>query len=247
MQRPFIFCFMQTSIDGKIIGNFMDLAESKQSGQTYIQIFRDSLLGRVDGLKMRGWLAGRISSDDNFTFYRKPNTLKKFEPVTDGDFFAIDDSASYYISIDPRGVLAWKDNTIRWAGVKARVLEVLTDNASDAYKAMLRRLQIPYIICGHDKLDLPLMMTKLKVQCGFDKLMLSGGGILNWSMIQHGLCDEVSYIVTPAADGSAMTQSMFMQKEGISDDKPVGFTLLESKVVGEGTVWLRYKVNNALK
>lgn len=247
MQRPFIFCFLQTSLDGRIIGNFMDIAESKPSSQIYTKIFRDSLLGKIDGVKTNGWLSGRISSDDNFTFYRKPNTLKNFEPVIEGDFYAIDENASYYISIDPRGVLAWQSNTVSWAGVKAKILEVLTENVSDAYKAMLRRLQIPYIICGHDMLDLNVMMYKLKVKCGFDKLMLSGGGVLNWSVIQHGLCDEISYIVTPAADGSRMTQSMFMQKTGISDDKPVGFTLIEAKVVAGGSVWLRYKVSNALK
>jgi len=36
---------------------------------------------------------------------------------------------------------------------------------------------------------------------------------LNWSFIQAGLCDEVSIVLTPAADGTKGTQALFEADE----------------------------------
>lgn len=40
------------------------------------------------------------------------------------------------------------------------------------------------------------------------------------------MCDEVSLVVAPAADGNPNTQSLFLAKEGLSTDAPLSFTLL---------------------
>lgn len=47
-----------------------------------------------------------------------------------------------------------------------------------------------------------------------------------------------------AADGSPTTQTLFMARDGLSDDAPVGFDLQEAKVMDGGSVWLRYLVKN---
>ena len=69
-----------------------------------------------------------------------------------------------------------------------------------------------------------------------------GGAVLNWSFIQKGYCDEVSLVVAPAADGSVKTQTLFMAKDGFSDDTPVSFSLLDVQKEEGGAVWLRYRV-----
>lgn len=74
--------------------------------------------------------------------------------------------------------------------------------------------------------------------------MLGGGGVLNWSFIQEGLCDEVSMVIAPAADGSADAPSLFDTKEGLSNDTPVSFTLKNVETKEDSTVWLTYMVNN---
>lgn len=76
--------------------------------------------------------------------------------------------------------------------------------------------------------------------------MLGGGGAVNWSMIQQGLCDEVSLVVDPAADGSRSTQSLFRQIDGLSTDDPVRFHLRSVQRVGTNgeQLWLRYDVDN---
>lgn len=86
-----------------------------------------------------------------------------------------------------------------------------------------------------------LLLTKLKALFGIETLMLGGGGVLNWSFIQAGYCDEVSILMAPAADGSRDTQTLFMTKEGLTADAAQGFRLIDVKALGSGTVWLRYK------
>ena len=72
--------------------------------------------------------------------------------------------------------------------------------------------------------------------------MLGGGAVLNWSFIQAGLCDEVSIVMAPFADGNAKTSTFFTAKEGLSEDTPISFELLHVESEKDGTVWIRYKV-----
>ena len=72
--------------------------------------------------------------------------------------------------------------------------------------------------------------------------MLGGGGVLNWSFIQAGLCDEVSLVVATSADGSTKTPTLFMEKEGLSEDKPVHLKLQDVKIMDGDSLWLRYTV-----
>ena len=162
--------------------------------------------------------------------------------VPEGDFVA-KKASMYYVSIDPSGRLGWETNTLTYIDTTAHVLEVLTEKASNAYKAFLRKMGISYIIAGKDALDYKEALAKLKQLFGIETLMLGGGGVLNWSFIQAGMCDEVSLVIAPCADGSTETQTLFQVKEGLSTEEPVGFTLKSADVLDGDAVWLRYLVN----
>ena len=51
-------------------------------------------------------------------------------------------------------------------------------------------------------------------------------------------------MIAAVADGSANTQTLFMTREGMSDDTPVAFKLQEAKVMDGDSIWLRYLVKN---
>lgn len=38
MNRPYIFCHMMTSLDGKIIGDYMDTLEGENAGNVFYDI-----------------------------------------------------------------------------------------------------------------------------------------------------------------------------------------------------------------
>lgn len=238
MDRPYLFCHMLTSLDGKIMGNYMDLPACEPAGE----LFYDIAFGDEPFYRHQGWLSGRVTTDDNFTHYRTPDLDPAAPPVPPGDFIA-GKAPMYYVSVDPRGVLGWQENTVTYETTTAQVIEVLTGQASNAYKAFLRQKGISYLLAGEDKLDYALLLEKLKGLFGIQVLMLGGGGVPNWSFLQAGLCDEVSIVVAPAADGNPTTQSLFLAKEGLSTDKAISFTLLGAQAAEGNALWLRYRVD----
>lgn len=158
-----------------------------------------------------------------------------------GDYVATR-APMYYVSIDPSGRLGWESETLVYETTTAHVVEVLTGKASNAYKAFLRKLGISYIIAGEETLDYAVALEKLKTLFGIEVLMLGGGGVLNWSFIQAGMCDEISVVIAPCADGSTEAPALFAAKEGLSTDRAVSFTLLSAEVKDGGSVWLRFRV-----
>jgi len=230
---------MMTSLDGKIMGKYMETPEGEAAGEVFYNIS----FGKAPYYKHQGWLSGRVTTDDNFTFYKKPELDDNAPTVPDGDY-AAKKADMYYVSVDPSGKLGWKDSTLTYIDTTAHVIEVLTGRAANAYKDFLRRLGISYIIAGEDALDYELALTKLKELFGIETLMLGGGAALNWSFIQAGMCDEISVVIAASADGDPTTQTLFMSREGLSTVAPVSFALQSAEVKDGGSVWLRYLVEN---
>ncbi|MEK5232094.1 RibD family protein [Lysinibacillus sp. FSL K6-0232] len=241
MSRPYLFCHMLVSLDGKIIGSYMDTPEGQESSNVFYNI----AFGEKPFYKHQGWLSGRTTTDDNFTHYQTPNLDNTAPAVPAGDFIVDTDLDKYYVSIDPSGKLGWTSNILQYRDTKAHIIEVLTEKASNAYKALLRTHNISYIIAGKETLDYDIVMQKLKTLFMMDTLMLGGGGVLNWSFIQAGLCDEISIVIAPTADGCATAPSLFETREGLSTAIPVGFSLKAVEAQEDGSVWLRYTVKKA--
>jgi riboflavin biosynthesis pyrimidine reductase len=212
-------------------------------GETAGNIFYNIAFGENRHYHHQGWLSGRVTTDENFTFYRKPNLDANEPTVPEGDFVFNPKESMYYISVDPSGKLGWENNTLKYRDTNAHIIEVLTEKASNAYKAFLRRLNISYIIAGVDSLDYAIAMEKIKELFGVEMLMLGGGGILNWSFIQADMCDELSVVIASTADGSSETPALFETRGGFAQDKAIGFTLINAEVIN-GSVWLRYEVNS---
>ena len=61
-----------------------------------------------------GYLNGGVTTDDNNTFYRKPDVNESATPVREFDF--VEDAAApmYYVSTDPGGRLGWQDNFMNY-------------------------------------------------------------------------------------------------------------------------------------
>lgn len=237
--RPYIFCHMMTSLDGKIMGNYMETEQSDEAGKVFYNI----AFGKPAYYKHQGWLSGRITTDDNFTFYKKP-VLNQNAPLVPSGNFVAQQAPMYYVSVDPSGKLGWQSNTLMYQDTKAHIIELITEQTSNAYKAFLREKNISYIIAGKTTLNYELALAQLKHLFGIKTLMLGGGGVLNWSFIQAGLCDEVSLVIAAAADACSTTPALFTQKEGLTTDTPVTFSLEHLEKMKKNTIWLRYKVNN---
>ena len=109
MNRPYIFCHMLTSLDGKIMGNYMDLPACEPAGD----LFYDIAFGEDPFYRHQGWLSGRVTTDDNFTHYRAPALTPGAPTVPEGDFVA-QQAPMYYVSVDPKGKLGWESATLTY-------------------------------------------------------------------------------------------------------------------------------------
>lgn len=220
----------------------MDLPEFRSASRQYQEL---SLDPDKQIFNIQGFLNGRITTDDNMTHYRKPEVNENAPLVPEGDFIAEGDASMYYVSIDPSGKLGWQQNYVTYGNRESHIIEVLTEQASNAYKDFLRRLGISYFIAGEETLDKALVLHKLVTLFGMERVMIGGGGTLNWTYLQNGFVDEVSIVMAPIADGDPDMQTLFMAREPISTIQPISFSLLDVRQLEDSTVWLRYKVNNS--
>ncbi|WP_423363013.1 dihydrofolate reductase family protein [Mycoplasma sp. P36-A1] len=238
MNRPYIFCHMLTSLDGKIMGNYMNTKEAESASNDFYNI----AFGKNAYYKHQGWLSGRITTDDNFTFYEKPLLDLNAKEVVKGDFIATTAASMYYVSIDIHGKLGWKSNILTYNDTKAHIIELLCETTSNEYKDFLRKLNISYIIAGEDTLDIEQAMIKLKDLFKIETLMLGGGGVLNYTFMDAGMCDELSIVMCAAADGNSTTPPLFLDKSN-NDNQAFTFSLKEVKMLNNSNIWLRYLVN----
>lgn len=234
MTRPYVIIHTHTAIDGNI--NTIDQPGFHSGSQHYQDI---ALTPGKQKLDIDAYLNGKTSTEDNITHYRSPDVDENAAPVPGGDFNAAADAEMYYVSIDPRGELAWEFNSFGYGGVPAHVIEVLTEAAGNAYKDFLRRQGISYIIAGSEQIDYGVMLDKL-AGFGIERLMVGGGGTINWSFVQQELVDEVSMILAPVANGDPEAPRFFTAKEPYSSILDTQFELTHVENLGAGVVWLRY-------
>lgn len=103
----------------------------------------------------------------------------------------------------------------------AHVVEVLTASTSAAYKAYLRKTGVSYIIAGEKRLDCEMAMKKLHELFHMEKVVICGGGVVNWSFLQAGMVDELSLFLAPVTDGSRGSAFLFSQMPSLVEGEPV--------------------------
>lgn len=235
MSKPYVIIHTHISIDGKI--HAVDLPAFETASQQYQQL---ALAPETQIYDIDGYLNGRTTTDDNQTHYRAPDVEADAE-VPAGDFVAESDAPMYYVSIDPSGKLAWDDNTVGYGGINSHVIEVITERVEAPYRDFLRRRGISYLVAGEQTLDMALALEKLGDVFGMKRVMIGGGGVLNWSFLNAGLVDEISLVVAPFADGDPTTPGLFSAIEPFSLPQAHSFTLIEARELQDSVVLVRYR------
>ena len=105
--------------------------------------------------------------------------------------------------------------------------------------AYLREKDVSYVFAGKEALDCGLLLQKLHNRFGIERLMVAGGGVMNWSFLSEGLLDEISLVVAPVADGSNTAVSIFEQAPFLRAQSG-GLTLQQSKVLEGETGMIHY-------
>lgn len=235
MERPYVICHILSSLDGKITGSFMGTEAAEALGAAYGK-YRTKIAADA-------WLYGTTTTKE-FTGFREP-VLEKVDEVPEGDYIADNSAKLYYISVDVDGEIGWESGIFRNKGREpAHVVEILTASTSAAYKDYLRKTGVSYIIAGDERLDCETAMKKLYALFGMKKVLICGGGIVNWSFLQAGMVDELSLFLAPVTDGGCGKASLFTQIPSLTEGEPVEFLLREVEKLGDGGLRLNYEVKN---
>lgn len=236
MNRPYVICHILSSLDGKINGPFMAAEATRTLSGEYGRIRRE--------MDADAWLYGTTTVKE-FLNFREP-VLEETGGVPEGDFVAGDETKPYFVALDAKGELGWETGRFSNKGrVEAHVIEILTEAVSPSYRAYLRKCGVSYILAGKTELDCEMAMEKLYRLFHIKKLLICGGGAVDWTFLHAGMVDELSMVLSPVTDGSSGTASVFTQIPASGSGKPVEFDLNTVEQIGSGGLYLNYLAKNA--
>ena len=231
MDRPKIICHILQSVDGNIDGDFFTLPELSPAYRAFSRIREEYACDAV--------ISGATTAAEIYRgrFVDNLPTSSERWPRTDWKARQAD---RYAVVIDGTGSVRWESGSVERRGEKLHVIVVLQENASDAYISHLRKAGVSYIFAGKDSLDLPLAARKLKELFGIESMLLSGGGVVDWSFLQAGLIDEISLVVPPVIDGGVRLPSAFDDSPLAAGHAPVALHLTDVQRLEGDALWLRY-------
>ncbi|MCK9557528.1 MAG: dihydrofolate reductase family protein [Candidatus Cloacimonetes bacterium] len=123
------------------------------------------------------------------------------------------------------------------------MIHLTTETAPPEYLAFLRQRNLPYLIEGKNRVDLPKMFEKVKNLLKVETIATSSGGRLSGALIRHSLLDEINIMLNPVVIGGYTIPSLFDSPEPRWPDiLPNKLELMEVKNLSRNVLWLRYKV-----
>lgn len=106
---------------------------------------------------------------------------------------------------------------------------------------ILERKGVKVLVCGKGPLvSVEILLWTLR-KLGIQKILVEGGGALNWSMLSSGLVDEISVAITPRILGGEKAVSLVEGKGSSFVKNGVKLKLLNTAKYGPDLV-VRYEV-----
>ncbi|MBI5842936.1 MAG: dihydrofolate reductase family protein [Chloroflexi bacterium] len=124
----------------------------------------------------------------------------------------------------------------------ARVVIFTTNQTSNDQLEMLRSCGAEVFMHEGPRVNLEKMMQTLK-EIGINRLMVEGGGTMNFELIKLGLVDEITAYVAPMIFGGAKAPTM-ADSLGVPREAAFHLQLIDVQKWDDGGVVLKYKVEN---
>lgn len=225
MNRPYIVCYMMTSVDGRIDCNMVD----KLAGvEEYYPLLAE--LGLQSGVS--GKTTAKLELAEPGEFLSETRTPVGKNVVSK----KIDSAVGYSVVVDTKGTLLWKNDS----EYEQPHIILTSEQVSREYLTYLDGKNISYIVAGNTHIDLAAACEVLKNTFGIERLGVVGGPAINTSFLDAGLLDEVIVLIGAGIDGRASFPTIFQR----DDNAKIGLThlkLIEAKTYDSGAVLIRYK------
>lgn len=225
MNKPYIVCYMMTSVDGRID---CDMVGQLAGVEDYYPLLDE--LGLQSAIS--GKTTARLELAEPGEFTPKNNVAFGTETVSK----KTDSASGYTIVVDTKGTLLWKHDS---QYDKPHIL-ITSKQVSREYLSYLDEKNISYIVTGDFKIDLAAACEVLRESFGIERLGIVGGPAINTAFLDAGLLDEVIVLIGAGIDGRASLPTVFHRGDN-SHAAPIPLKLVEAKSYDSGAVFIRYK------
>lgn len=225
MNKPYIICYMMTSVDGRIDCEMVgQLAGVEDYYHLLDELGLQSTISGKTTAQLELAELGEFKPENNSTFGKESVSKKT------------DSSNGYTIVMDTNGTLLWKHDS---QYEKPHII-IISKQVSQEYLTYLDEKNISYIVTGDTRIDLAAACKALKETFGIKRLGIVGGPAINTAFLDAGLLDEVILLIGAGIDGRASFPSVF-QREDNGYSKPIPLKLVEVKTYDSDAVFIRYK------
>lgn len=137
------------------------------------------------------------------------------------------------IIVDSRARIPPDSRLLRTAS-RTKTIVAVTAQATEDAVGRIRQSGAEVIVAGRETVDLKKLFSTL-ARMGFRRLLVEGGGELNWSVLRLGLADELIVTVAPRIAGGRLAPTL-VEGDGfdlISRGVKLKLARVERKVTGE--------------
>lgn len=165
----------------------------------------------------------------------------KIPPEEESDFqkpeVQSDDPRAYWLIADSRGALEGLLHVFRRSEYCKDVIVLVSEMTPERYINYLKERNYDFIRAGADRVDIRQALEIANERYGFKLIVSDSGGVLNGILLEHGLVEEISLILSPEIAGKNGT-GLFRKFE----KSGVRLELLRDEVVEKKYVHLVYRV-----
>ena len=169
--RPYVILSAAMTLDGKIAKGRTKIKLSSKNDKIRVHKLR----AKVDGI-----LIGK-------------NTLDTDNPMLNVRY--VTGKNPVRILLDSRGTIKSSSKIIQSCS-KISTIIATTQLISKKNLSRLEKFPLEIIKCGKSSVDV-VKLFKILQKKGMKKILLEGGGTLNWSFLKRGLVDELIITITP--------------------------------------------------
>ena len=142
----------------------------------------------------------------------------------------------WMVVVDSRGRIAWTQT--EGGGIHVAVLVSMSTPSN--YLAFLREREVPYLVCGENRVDLEVALGRISQTFDTDLVVSTAGGVLNGALLRAGFVDEVNLQVLPIVLGCGDVPAIFEGYNPGLTTAPCPLTLLEAQTRTDGSVLMRF-------
>ena len=216
LERPHVILNAAMSLDGKIATRTCESRLSSKRDLKRVHRIRSQVDGIMVGLRTM------LADDPKLT-------VKYFR-----------DNRPARIIVDSQAKTPLDSYVVRTASMASTIIAVTT-KASRRRVNRLEEAGVRILVCGKGQLvSLPILMRRLR-RLGLRRLLLEGGGTLNWGMLSQKLVDQISITVSPRILGGEQAITLVEGEGVLRIEDAVRLRLLRVKRYGDELV-LSYRV-----